>query len=135
VIPKIISVDDHVVEPPHVWDTWLPERFRARGPKIERRGVAGMRHIGGGAYEQVFDDDSPEKADCWVYEDLVYVHKRHVAAVGYARDEMTMTPMTYEEMRPGCYDPKARVADNELNHVAASLCFPTFPRFCGQTFT
>ena len=46
-----------------------------------------------------------------------------------------MTPMTYEEMRPGCYDPKARVADNELNHVAASLCFPTFPRFCGQTFT
>ena len=46
-----------------------------------------------------------------------------------------MTPMTYEEMRPGCYDPAARVEDNELNHVAASLCFPTFPRFCGQTFT
>jgi predicted TIM-barrel fold metal-dependent hydrolase len=135
VIPKIISVDDHVVEPAHVWATWLPERFRDRGPRVERRGVAGMRHIGGGAYEQVFDDDSPEKADCWVYEDLVYVHKRHVAAVGYERDEMTMTPMTYEEMRPGCYDPQARVADNELNHVAASLCFPTFPRFCGQTFT
>ena len=42
-----------------------------------------MRHIGGGAYEQVFDDDAPEKADCWVYEDLVYIHKRHVAAVGF----------------------------------------------------
>jgi hypothetical protein len=95
VIPKIISVDDHVVEPAHVWATWLPERFRDRGPRVERRGVAGMRHIGGGAYEQVFDDDSPEKADCWVYEGLVYVHKRHVAAVGYERDEMTMTPMTY----------------------------------------
>jgi predicted TIM-barrel fold metal-dependent hydrolase len=37
-------------------------------------------------------------------------------------------------MRPGCYDPAARIADNELNHVEASLCFPTFPRFCGQTF-
>jgi predicted TIM-barrel fold metal-dependent hydrolase len=23
----------------------------------------------------------------------------------------------------------------DLNHVEASLCFPTFPRFCGQTFT
>ena len=46
-----------------------------------------------------------------------------------------MTPMTYDEMRPGCYDPKARVEDKELNHVEASLCFPTFPRFCGQTFT
>ena len=43
--------------------------------------------------------------------------------------------MTYEELRPGCYDPVARVEDNELNHVTASLCFPTFPRFCGQTFT
>jgi len=134
-IPKIISVDDHVVEPPHVWDRWLPAAYRDRAPRIERRGIAGMRHVGGGAYEQVFDDDAPEQADCWVYEDLVYIHKRHVAAVGYARDEMTMTPMTYEEMRPGCYDPVARVADNELNHVEASLCFPTFPRFCGQTFS
>ena len=134
-IPKIISVDDHVVEPPHVWDRWLPAAYRDRAPRIERRGIAGMRHVGGGAYEQVFDDDAPEQADCWVYEDVVYIHKRHVAAVGYARDEMTMTPMTYEEMRPGCYDPVARVADNELNHVEASLCFPTFPRFCGQTFS
>jgi predicted TIM-barrel fold metal-dependent hydrolase len=134
-IPKIISVDDHVVEPPHVWDRWLPVAYRDRAPRIERRGIAGMRHVGGGAYEQVFDDDAPEQADCWVYEDLVYIHKRHVAAVGYARDEMTLTPMTYEEMRPGCYDPVARVADNELNHVEASLCFPTFPRFCGQTFS
>ena len=23
-LPKIISVDDHVVEPAHVWETWLP---------------------------------------------------------------------------------------------------------------
>src|SRR5215510_10874827 len=134
-IPKIISVDDHVVEPPHVWERWLPAAYRERGPRIERRGVAGMRHVGGGHYEQVFADDAPEKADCWVYEDLVYVHKRHVAAVGYPRDEMTMTPMTYEAMRPGCYDAAARVEDMELNHVEASLCFPTFPRFCGQTFT
>jgi hypothetical protein len=29
----IISVDDHVVEPPHVWQTWLPEKYQvpARG--------------------------------------------------------------------------------------------------------
>src|SRR5262245_13999076 len=134
-IPKIVSVDDHVVEPPHVWERWLPAAYRDRGPRVERRGVAGMRHVGGGHYEQVFDEDAPEKADCWVFEDLVYVHKRHVAAVGYPRDEMTMTPMTYEEMRPGCYEPKARIDDMELNHVEASLCFPTFPRFCGQTFT
>ena len=47
---------------------------------------------------------------------------------------MTMSPITYDEMRPGCYDPKARIDDMEMNWVDASLSFPTFPRFCGQTF-
>jgi predicted TIM-barrel fold metal-dependent hydrolase len=133
-IPMIVSVDDHVVEPPHVWDTWLPAKFRDRGPKVERRGIGNMKHVGGGAYEQTFDPDGPQ-ADCWVYEDLVYIHKRHVAAVGFDRDDMTMSPITYDEMRPGCYEPGARVDDMQLNHVESSLCFPTFPRFCGQTFT
>ena len=132
-LPKIISVDDHVVEPAHLWDRWLPDRYRARGPHVERRGIGTMKHIGGGVYEQTFDDDGP-KADCWVYEDLVYINKRHVAAVGFDRDDMTMSPITYDEMRPGCYDPKARVDDMEMNWVDASLSFPTFPRFCGQTF-
>jgi predicted TIM-barrel fold metal-dependent hydrolase len=132
-LPKIISVDDHVVEPPHLWQTWLPEKFRERGPRSERRGIGTMRHIGGGAYEQTFDPAGPQ-ADCWVYEDLVYINKRHVAAVGFDRDDMTMSPITYDEMRPGCYEPKARLEDMDLNHVEASLSFPTFPRFCGQTF-
>ena len=104
-LPKIISVDDHVVEPPHIWQTWLPERLRDRGPKVERRGIGYMKHIGGGAYEQTFDDTGP-KADCWVYEDLVYINKRHVAAVGFDRDDMTMSPITYDEMRPGCFEPE-----------------------------
>ena len=133
-LPMIVSVDDHVVEPAHLWQEWLPERFKDRGPRVERRGVGAMRHIGGGTYEQEFTDDG-RPADVWVFEDLVYIHKRHVAAVGYSRDEMTMTPMTYDEMRPGCYDPVARVEDMLMNHVDVSLCFPTFPRFCGQTFT
>jgi len=37
-------------------------------------------------------------------------------------------------MRRGCWDPAERLKDMDLNHVEASLCFPTFPRFCGQTF-
>jgi hypothetical protein len=104
-LPKIISVDDHVVEPAHVWQTWLPEKFRADGPRVERRGIGHMKHIGGGAYEQTFDPDGAP-ADCWVFGDVVYIQKRHVAAVGYSRDEMTMTPMTYEEMRPGATTPR-----------------------------
>jgi predicted TIM-barrel fold metal-dependent hydrolase len=133
-IPRIISVDDHVVEPPHLWDAWLPEKWRERGPKVERRGIGSITHVGGGTYEQTFDPDGPQ-GDCWIFEDLVYINKRHVAAVGFDRDDMTASPITYDEMRPGCYEPKARLDDMDLNHVEASLSFPTFPRFCGQTFT
>jgi len=105
-LPMIVSVDDHIVEPPDLWERWLPSRFRDRAPRVERRGIAGLDFTGGTTYEIVYDDDAPP-ADCWIYEDLVVPHKRHVPAVGF---------------------------DMLANHVDVSLSFPTFPRFCGQTF-
>ncbi len=132
-LPMIVSVDDHVVEPPDLWQRWLPQKYRERGPRVERRGIESMTFLGGTRYDIVYDDDAPP-ADCWIYEDLVAPHKRHVAAVGFPREEMSLSPITYDEMRPGCYDVKERVADMLANHVEVSLSFPTFPRFCGQTF-
>lgn len=133
-LPRIVSVDDHVVEPAHLWSTWLPSKFRDRGPRVERRGI-GRIYVDGVGPRYVHEFDPAGKpADCWVFEDLVYVQKRNVAAVGYARDEMDLTAVTYEEMRPGCYEPKARLEDMDVNWVERSLCFPSFPRFCGQTF-
>ncbi|HWW45117.1 MAG TPA: amidohydrolase family protein [Acidimicrobiia bacterium] len=129
----IVSVDDHVVEPAHVWRTWLPAKYREQGPRVERRGLAGLRMVGPAIYEHEFDDAAPP-CDIWFYEDLIVPLKRHIAAVGFDRDDMTLSPITYDEMRDGCYDPKARVDDMLMNHVEQSLCFPTFPRFCGQTF-
>jgi len=133
-LPKLVSVDDHVVEPAHVWETWLPAKFRDRGPKIVRRGIRNIDYVGTASYVEHFDDDSPTKVDCWIYENLVYTHKRMVAAAGYSKEEMTLTPITYDEMRPGCYDPRARLEDMDTGWVEASMCFPTLPRFCGQTF-
>jgi predicted TIM-barrel fold metal-dependent hydrolase len=133
-IPKIVSVDDHVVEPPHVWSRWLPAEFRDRGPKIVRRGIRDIDYVGTATYVEHFDDESPTKVDCWIYEDLVYTHKRMVAAAGYSKEEQTLTPITYDDMRPGCYDSKARLEDMDAGWVEASMCFPTLPRFCGQTF-
>ena len=143
-LPKIISVDDHVVEPPHVWQTWLPERFRERGPRVERERWAPFVHKPGARYENTVDPDGMS-GDCWVYEDrLIYVHKRFVAIPleatpngvegGLDRSKFEMTAVTYDEMRPGCYDRDARIDDFKLNGVDGSLPFPTFPRFCGQTF-
>lgn len=35
-IPKIISVDDHVVEPPDLWVERLPSKYKDKGPRVER---------------------------------------------------------------------------------------------------
>jgi len=43
----VISVDDHVIEPPNVWQDRLPEKFKAIGPRIERRKVKNMKFVGG----------------------------------------------------------------------------------------
>ena len=85
-IPKLVSVDDHVVEPPHVWERWLPAEYRDRGPKVVRRGIREIDYVGTASYVEHFDDDSPTKVDCWLYEDLVYTHKRMVAAVGLSEE-------------------------------------------------
>jgi predicted TIM-barrel fold metal-dependent hydrolase len=143
-IPKIVSVDDHVVEPAHVWQSWLPEKHREKGPHIERKRWAPFVHLPGAKYTNTEDPDG-EWGDAWIYEDrLIYVHKKFVAIPlsatpdgtvdSFDRTVMTMTAVTYDGMRPGCYERDARVKDFELNWVDGSLPFPTFPRFCGQTF-
>ena len=45
-----------------------------------------------------------------------------------------MAGVTYDDIRPGCYRAADRLADMDINHVEASLCFPNYPRFCGQLF-
>jgi predicted TIM-barrel fold metal-dependent hydrolase len=136
-IPRIVSVDDHVIEPAHLWQTWLPERYRAAGPRIERHRIGGLRFVGGArGFDFDIDpaDGSGELADVWLYEGMAFPHKRPTAAAGVAAEDISLASITYDEMRPGCFDPVERLRDMDLGHIDKSLCFPTFPRFCGQLF-
>jgi predicted TIM-barrel fold metal-dependent hydrolase len=131
-LPKVISVDDHVIEPAHLFETWLPAKYRDRGPKPLTAGIGDLQYVGG-KYRFTTDPDG-QITDWWEYEGELFPYKRIIAAVGFSRDEMTLDGITREQMRRGCWDPKARLEDMDMNHVEGSLCFPTFPRFCGQTF-
>ncbi len=132
-LPKIISVDDHVLEPPNVWLDRLPAKYHDVGPRIERK-IASNLKFNGTTYTYDLDQPDGVPTDFWVYEDLIMPHRRIIAAAGYPVDEVTLTPITYDDMRPGCYEQKGRLEDMDVNWVEASLSFPTFPRFCGQTF-
>jgi predicted TIM-barrel fold metal-dependent hydrolase len=130
-LPKIISVDDHVIEPPNVWTDRLPARYRGTGPRVVRA-PAEMAFVGGDFTFRMAEEGPP--CDWWVYEDLRRPLTRLDAAVGYERDDVRVVGITYEEMRPGCHSVPERLADMDANWIESSLCFPTFPRFCGQTF-
>ena len=133
--PKIISVDDHIMEPPNVWQDRLPEKYRSVGPRVVRQKVADMQFVGGVfSYREAGEHEEGTWCDWWYVEDLRYPLTRVMAAAGYPRDEVTISPITMDDMREGCWNQTARLADMDVNHVEASLCFPTFPRFCGQTF-
>ncbi len=129
--PKIVSVDDHVIEHGRVWLDRLPKKYHDVGPRtVQERGT--MQFVGGLFSYQ--PDPDGELCDWWLYEDKRIPQTRLSAAAGFSRDEVKVTGITYEEMRKGCWDPKARLEDMDANWTEAQMCFPSFPRFCGQTF-
>ena len=136
VIPRIVSVDDHVIEPADTWTKRLPAKYQDVGPRLERLRVDNLAFDGMNYSFDIVDNksDNGKFADFWCYEDLKLPMRRIITAVGFEPEERTMLPVTYEEMRKGCWDQAARLADMDANLTEASLCFPTFPRFCGQTF-
>jgi predicted TIM-barrel fold metal-dependent hydrolase len=134
-LPKIISVDDHVVEPATVWTDRLPKRYADVAPRIVRAPVEELSFIGGKFTAVPGEPGGPgDQVDWWFYEDLRRPLTRLDTAVGYDRADVTLKGITYDDMRPGSYSVPERLADMDANGVEASLCFPTFPRFCGQTF-
>ena len=131
-IPPIIDVDAHVVEPGDVWTSRLPSRYKEIGPRIEMR-PAGQPVLAGGTYIEAPGTEGDPVA-WWHYEDHLYSVKRLIAAAGYPAEEISLGGITYDQMRPGCWQPAARLEDMSLNGVQAQLSFPNYPRFCGQLF-
>ncbi|MBW3664272.1 MAG: amidohydrolase [Actinobacteria bacterium] len=130
--PLIVSADDHVVEPADLWTSRLPAKYQDVAPRVVReKGEVALRE-GDFHYEQT---DEGRWADVWYYEDVRVPATIPGAAVGYSLDDVTMDVMTFDEMRPGCYQPKARLEDMDVAGIDRSLCFPNlFIRFCGQRF-
>jgi predicted TIM-barrel fold metal-dependent hydrolase len=135
-LPKIISVDDHVVEPPDLWTARMASRHHEWIPHVVRK-KCGIDFDATGRLGLV-ERDTPDArwCDIWIYDDMSWPLTVGYANVGPSRDEgRAATELTnYDEILPGCYDQAARLADMDINHTEASMCFPTMPRFCGQAF-
>ncbi len=110
---QVVSVDDHVIEHPTVFQDRLPAKYKARGPAIKR-------------------DD--EGRDVWVYDGNPHYNVGLNAVAGKDYKDFGTDPPNYDDMRKGCYEIGERIKDMDVDGVHAQLCFPTFPGFAGSTF-
>jgi predicted TIM-barrel fold metal-dependent hydrolase len=109
----LISVDDHLVEPPHMFDGRLPAKYADVAPHVEH---------------------TAEGNDVWVFNGAVIPNIGLNAVAGRPKEEYGVEPTAFDEMRPGCYDIHERVKDMSAGGVLACMCFPSFPAFSGRLF-
>ena len=100
----LVSIDDHMIEPPHMYENHVPAKWRDEAPKV------------------VHEDG----IDQWVFQgEKTSTSFGMSATVGWPSEEWGFNPGTYSELRPGCFDVHERVRDMDANGVLGSMCFPT----------
>jgi predicted TIM-barrel fold metal-dependent hydrolase len=109
----LVSVDDHLIEPPDLFAEHLPAKYLDRAPKLVR---------------------NDEGSDVWVFGKVVMETAALNAVAGRPKEEYGMEPQSLDEVRPGCYDPHERARDMDAGGVLASMNFPSFPTFTARTF-
>ncbi len=109
----LVSVDDHVVEPPDMFEGRLAARYADDAPRVLER------------------EDGTE---VWRFCAMDATNIGLNAVVGRPVEEYGIEPTSFAEIRRGCYDIHERIRDMDANGVIGSMCFPSFPNLCGQLF-
>lgn len=109
----LVSVDDHLVEPPGLFDQHLPDRWADRAPKVVH---------------------TERGDDVWVFEDQVIPNIGLNAVAGRPKEEYGIEPTAFDEIRPGTWDVDERIKDMDAGGILGSMNFPSFPGFSGRLF-
>ena len=113
-IEKLISSDSHIVEPPDLWEKRIDPKFRDRAPRLVWTGETDRWYV---------DKDTPAGPGGGM---LSEAGKRYYDRHGMKRDS------SFEEVRPGAYDPHPRIKDLEVDGVVGEILIPTVAdRFYG----
>lgn len=110
----LVSVDDHVVEPPDLFEGRLSKKAAERAPFIQKL------------------DNGRE---VWMFEGQALPNVGLNAVAGRVPEEYGLDPLAFSEMRAGCYDIHERIRDMNVNGVLGSLNFPSLAGFTGQLFS
>jgi predicted TIM-barrel fold metal-dependent hydrolase len=111
---KIIDADGHIVEPRALWDEYVEPAYRDRIPRIAKdsEGIDRLKFEGR------------------VAENSVYAPAAMCIPGGLSRPELMRT-LSWDDLRPGSYDPRARLRDMDQEGIDISFLFPSL----GMGFT
>ena len=109
----LISVDDHIVEPPNMFANHLASKYRDDAPRL------------------IHNEDG---TDTWQFRDIVIPNVALNAVAGRPKEEYGLEPQGLDEIRKGCYDVDERIKDMNAGGILGSMCFPSFPGFAGRLF-
>jgi predicted TIM-barrel fold metal-dependent hydrolase len=100
----VISVDDHLHEPRHIFDGRMPQHLADRAPTLIELG---------------------DGSQVWSYEYKMLFESGFCNVVGRDIDSWRSAPLRYDEVRPGSWNIDDRVADMDIDGVYAHTCFPS----------
>jgi predicted TIM-barrel fold metal-dependent hydrolase len=98
---RIISADSHVNPPKDLWTRSAPQNLKDRVPRVE----------------------STPQGDFWIVDSQISGGIGLDASAGRKPEEFRPAGLTYKDMRPGSYDPKARLEDMDLDGVDAEVLY------------
>ena len=99
---QIIDADQHIIEPPDLWEKWLPSAFQDRAPKLVR------------------DEDG---GDAWrLGENLEPLGL--VTVVATRPEDLRWTGARYDQIDPGCWQPKRRLELMDRDGIDAAIIYP-----------
>jgi predicted TIM-barrel fold metal-dependent hydrolase len=100
---RLVDADSHINEPPDLWTSRVSAKFKDRAPRME--------HF--------------EQGDAWVLEGVTDpINFGSNAAAGVPLAERSAW-VRWEDIRPGGYDPKARLLEMDVDLVDAAVLYPT----------
>ena len=109
----ILDADAHVNEPPDLWQSRVPQRLRARAPKVLRT----------------------ETGDVWSFDDGKRLRPLGLTATaGLSYLQFRAEGYRYETIRPGSFDPRARLADLDADGIWAQVLYPSVTLAGARTY-
>jgi predicted TIM-barrel fold metal-dependent hydrolase len=99
--PRLISADSHVNPPRDLWVDHAPASLKDRAPRVQ----------------------STPEGDFWLVDSQVKGAIGLDASAGRKPEDFKAHGLSYKDMRPGSYDPAARLEDMDLDGVDAEVLY------------